>query len=78
VRRRKEWPDGLTPREIDVLRLVAHGLTNNEIAAELVISRKTANNHIEHIYSKIGVNNRARASLYATQHVLMDETAKMG
>ena len=73
VRRRKEWPDGLTAREIEVLRLVAGGMTNSEIAEQLVISRKTANNHIEHIYAKLGVNNRARASLYAVQHGLMDD-----
>jgi len=78
VRRRKEWPSGLTSREIDVLRLLARGLTNNDIADALVISPKTAGNHIEHIYAKIGVNNRARASLFAVQHGIMDATAKMG
>jgi HD-GYP domain-containing protein (c-di-GMP phosphodiesterase class II) len=77
VRRRKEWPSGLTTREVEVLRLLARGLTNNEIAAQLVISRKTANNHIEHIYAKLGVNNRARASLYAARHGLMDDPGKM-
>ena len=78
VRRRKEWPSGLTAREVDVLRLLARGMTNNEIAEQLVISPKTADNHIEHIYAKAGVNNRARASLYAIQHGLMDEATKMG
>ncbi len=78
VHRRKEWPSGLTAREIDVLRLLARGMTNNEIAATLVISARTANHHVEHIYAKIGVNNRARASLYAVQHGLMDGPAKMG
>ena len=56
----------------------SRGLTNNEIAGELAISRKTANSHIEHIYTKLGVNNRARASLYAVQHGLMDDLTKMG
>ena len=78
VHRRKEWPSGLTAREIEVLRLLARGMTNNEIAAELIISRRTVNNHIEHIYVKLGVNNRARASLYAVQHGLMDDPTKMG
>jgi HD-GYP domain-containing protein (c-di-GMP phosphodiesterase class II) len=78
VRRRKQWPADLTSREIDVLRLLARGLTNSEIAAALVISVKTAGNHVEHIYAKIGVNNRARASLFAVQHGIMDHPAKMG
>lgn len=59
MRRRKEWPSGLTAREVDVLRLLARGMTNNEIAEALVISPKTADHHIEHIYAKIAVNNRA-------------------
>ncbi|MGZ4605617.1 MAG: HD domain-containing phosphohydrolase [Blastococcus sp.] len=71
VRRRKDWPAGLTSREVEVLRLVARGVPNREIAERLVISRKTAGNHIEHIYAKIGVSNRARASLFAVQHGLM-------
>ena len=71
VRRRKEWPAGLTTREVEVLRLLARGVPNREIAERLVISRKTAGNHIEHIYLKIGVSNRARASLFAVKHGLM-------
>jgi HD-GYP domain-containing protein (c-di-GMP phosphodiesterase class II) len=71
VRRRREGPAGLTAREIDVLRLVARGLSAKEIATELVISPKTARNHIEHIYVKIGASNRATASLFAMQHGLL-------
>ena len=71
VRRRREWPAGLTPREVEVLRLLARGLSNKEIAEQLVISRKTAGSHIEHIYAKIGASNRARASLFAMKHGLM-------
>jgi DNA-binding NarL/FixJ family response regulator len=71
VRRRKEWPAGLTSREVEVLRLLARGLQNREIAERLVISPKTTDNHIEHIYTKIGVSNRARASLFAVKHGLM-------
>ncbi|HEX9506547.1 MAG TPA: HD domain-containing phosphohydrolase [Acidimicrobiia bacterium] len=71
VRRRREWPAGLTTREVEVLRLLARGLSNKEIATELVISHKTASSHVEHIYTKIGVSNRARASVFALKHGLM-------
>ena len=57
--RRREGPAGLTPREVEVLQLLARGLSNKEIAERLVISPKTAGNHIEHIYAKIGASNRA-------------------
>ena len=73
VARRREGPAGLTPREIDVLRLLARGLSNKEIARRLVISPKTASNHIEHIYAKIDASNRATASLFAMQHGLLSE-----
>ncbi len=71
VTRRREGPAGLTAREVDVLRLVAHGLSSREIASQLVISPKTARNHIEHIYLKIGASSRATASLFAMQHGLL-------
>ena len=71
VRRSREWPAGLTSREVEVLRLLARGLSHQQIAERLVISRKTAGNHAEHIYAKIGVTNRAMASLYATRHGLL-------
>jgi HD-GYP domain-containing protein (c-di-GMP phosphodiesterase class II) len=73
VTQRREWPADLTPREVEVLKLVARGLTTREIAHELVITPKTVGNHIEHIYTKIGVSNRARASLFAVQHGLMSD-----
>lgn len=63
-------PDGLTPREVEVLCLVARGASNKEIAAELVISEKTARNHVERTYAKIGVSNRIGASMYALRHGL--------
>ena len=63
-------PARLTPREIEVLRLVATGASNKEIAAELVISEKTARNHVERTYAKIGVSNRIGASMYALEHGL--------
>lgn len=70
-RARRERSAGLTAREIDVLRLVARGLSSKQIAAELVISPKTARNHIEHIYVKIGATSRVAASLFATKHGLL-------
>ena len=73
VRRRRLGPVGLTTREVEVLRLLAQGLSNKEIAQRLVISRKTAGNHIEHIYAKIDANNRVSASLFAVQHGLLPE-----
>ncbi len=73
VPRRREGPAGLTPREVEVLRLLAQGLSNKEIAARLVISPKTAGNHIEHIYAKIDASSRATASLFAMQHGLLPE-----
>jgi DNA-binding NarL/FixJ family response regulator len=72
--RRREGPAGLTPREVEVLRLLALGLSNREIGARLVITPKTAGNHIEHIYSKIGASSRVGASLFAMQNGLLPET----
>jgi HD-GYP domain-containing protein (c-di-GMP phosphodiesterase class II) len=74
VPRRREGPAGLTPREVEVLKLLAQGLSNKEIAARLVISPKTAGNHIEHIYSKIDASSRATASLFAMHHGLLHDT----
>ena len=73
VPRRRTGPAGLTAREIDVLRLLARGLTNKEIADRLVISRKTVANHVEHIYTKIDVSTRTAAGLFATQHGLLGD-----
>jgi HD-GYP domain-containing protein (c-di-GMP phosphodiesterase class II) len=73
VPRRREGPAGLTQREIEVLRLLARGLSNRAIAQQLVISPKTVANHIEHIYAKIDASTRARASLFAMQHGLLPE-----
>lgn len=75
VRRRREWPAGLTTREVEVLRLVTLGLSNREIAERLTITRKTAGNHVEHVYAKIGASNRARAALFAMKHGLMSDLA---
>ena len=73
VRRRREGPAGLTQREVEVLRVLARGLSNKAIAQELVISPKTVANHIEHIYAKLGVSTRTSAGLFAMQHGLLPE-----
>ena len=68
---RHAGPAGLTAREVEVLGLVAHGLTNKQIASRLQVTPKTASNHVEHVYLKIAVNSRAAATLWATQHGLV-------
>jgi HD-GYP domain-containing protein (c-di-GMP phosphodiesterase class II) len=72
-RRRRRGPGGLTQREVEVLQLLARGLTTREMAARLGVSPKTAGNHIEHIYSKIGAVNRVTASHFAVTHGLLPE-----
>jgi HD-GYP domain-containing protein (c-di-GMP phosphodiesterase class II) len=64
-------PCGLTDREVVVLELVARGLTTKAIAQRLVISPKTADTHIQHIYAKIGTTTRGAAALFAMQHNLV-------
>ena len=71
VSRKRAWPAGLTTREVEVLRLVARGLSHKEIAERLVLSPKTVSNHVERIYSKIGASNRAMAGLFTVRHGLM-------
>ena len=73
--RRKTMPAGLTSREVEVLRLLAAGLSNREIAERLVISPKTAGHHVEHIYAKTGTANRALASLFAANHGLIGDSS---
>jgi DNA-binding CsgD family transcriptional regulator len=73
VARRRELPSDLTAREVDVLRLVAQGMSARDIAARLVITPKTARNHIEHIYTKTGATSRVAASLFAMQHGLVPD-----
>jgi DNA-binding CsgD family transcriptional regulator len=64
---------GLTPRELDVLKLVARGHSIKLVARELGIAPKTADSHIQHIYAKIGVSTRAGAALFAMRHGLVEE-----
>jgi ATP/maltotriose-dependent transcriptional regulator MalT len=63
-------PAGLTGREVEVLRLLAEGRTNKEIAAELFLSAKTVSRHLSNIFTKIGVSSRAAATAFAYQHDL--------
>jgi DNA-binding CsgD family transcriptional regulator len=63
-------PDGLTAREVEVLRLIAAGCSSREIAERLVISTHTVERHITHLYQKIGARGRADATAYALRHGL--------
>jgi DNA-binding NarL/FixJ family response regulator len=65
------YPAGLTAREVEVLRLVAQGLTDAQIAQQLVVTRRTVNWHLTSIYSKIGVSSRSAATRYALEHQLV-------
>jgi DNA-binding NarL/FixJ family response regulator len=67
-------PAGLSEREVEALRLLAEGCSNREIAARLHISRRTAEHHVQHIYTKIGVSSRAAATLFALEHDLLRDT----
>jgi len=60
--------NNLTSREIEVLKLIAEGLINKEIAKDLYISEKTVKNHISNIFKKLGVNDRTQAAIYAFKH----------
>jgi DNA-binding NarL/FixJ family response regulator len=68
---RRAWPCDLSDREVEVLRLVARGCSTREIAQRLVISTKTADHHVQHVYGKIGVSTRASATMFALEHDLV-------
>jgi len=65
------YPAGLTAREVDVLRLVAQGLTDAQVAEKLVVSPRTVTTHLTSIYNKLGVNSRAAATRFAVEHQLI-------
>jgi DNA-binding NarL/FixJ family response regulator len=62
--------DQLSPRELDVLKLIARGMENSEIADELNISRRTAKNHVSNILAKLGLPSRVQAAIYAVRRGL--------
>ena len=68
---KRELPAGLTDRELEVLKLVAQGRSTRQIGETLVVSPKTADHHIQHVYTKIGVSTRVGATLFALQHGLL-------
>ena len=72
-RRHTVRPAGLTAREIEVLRLVAVGHSNPDIARRLVISPRTAEHHVQHIYAKLGVSSRPAVALFALEHDLLED-----
>jgi DNA-binding NarL/FixJ family response regulator len=65
------YPDQLTAREVDVVRLVAAGLTNREIAERLGLSSRTVDAHLRSVFAKIGVGSRSAATRYAVEHGLV-------
>jgi HD-GYP domain-containing protein (c-di-GMP phosphodiesterase class II) len=67
----RDWPAGLSDREIEVVRLMCRGLSNAQIARRLSISSRTAEHHVQHIYAKIGRSTRAAAALFAMEHDLL-------
>jgi len=70
---RRAWVAGLSDREIEVLRLVARGHSNRQMATLLTVSTSIIHHHIQHIYTKLGVSTRATATLFAMQHQLLNE-----
>ena len=65
------YPAGLSAREVEVLKLVAKGMTNAQIATELYISHRTVNAHLGSIYHKLGSSTRAEATRFAPEHDLL-------
>jgi HD-GYP domain-containing protein (c-di-GMP phosphodiesterase class II)/DNA-binding CsgD family transcriptional regulator len=67
----REWPANLTDREVEILRLLAKGLSRRDMAERLVLSEHTVRHHLEHIYGKVGVSTRVGATLFAVEHDLL-------
>jgi DNA-binding NarL/FixJ family response regulator len=70
--------DGLTARELQVLQLVATGMSNRKIAAELVLSERTVDRHLSNIFTKLRVSSRAAATAYAYEHDLVGAAGRTG
>ena len=68
----RAYPDGLTQREVEVLRLVAQGKSNQDIADDLHIALNTVARHLSNVFNKIGSQNRAEAAIYASNNELLD------
>lgn len=68
----KDMNDGLTPREVEVLKLIAKGMASKRMAYTLMISEKTVRNHISNLYDKLQINDRAQAALYAVRKGLVE------
>ena len=66
-------PDELTPREMEVLQLIAQGLSNKELANKLTISEKTVKTHLSSIFSKLHLSDRTQAAIYALKHNLVPD-----
>jgi HD-GYP domain-containing protein (c-di-GMP phosphodiesterase class II) len=70
-RRRSSWPNDLTDREVEVLRVLARGASNRQIAESLVLSPRTVQHHLASVYAKIGLHTRAGAAVFAIEHGLV-------
>jgi DNA-binding NarL/FixJ family response regulator len=68
----KEFYDGLTAREVEILKMLATGMANKQIAYKLKISEKTVRNHVSNMYEKLGIYDRAQAVLYAVRKGLVE------
>jgi DNA-binding NarL/FixJ family response regulator len=70
ARKTRSLPAGLSERETEVMRLIAAGKSNRQIAEELILSERTVANHLAHIFNKTGTDNRAAAAAFAIRHGL--------
>lgn len=75
ARREAESYDGLTDRELEILRLIARGSTNRQVANRLWISERTVDNHVQNIYRKLNINDRIQATFYAVRKGLISVNA---
>ena len=75
---RRHRPAGLTERQVEVLRLVAAGRTNRQIAEVLTLSPRTAEHHVQDVYARIGVSTRAGAAMFAMEHGLLETETWVG